>query len=535
MKRYQKVLLGSVLGIFILLGGIQIYFSFFLDGQLKQTVVSRFHAATNNAYKLDIGNFDLELLGRQLTISDITVAKKADSTNTDIRATLKRFSISGIGFTKLLFSQKLNLKQIQLINPAIYITASSRQSNQHNQWSSFSQRLSDISLQLLNQITIPKLSIHGLLVDFNRSDLSVNPYLTFRDSDIHLYDISIDSTLLTDQRIFPSDNITTAFRDIRYQTNDGLYNITADQIAFSSLECNLNISSLAVQPQLDKTSFAKQFDHEIDRIDLKVKDIDAHKINSRKLNRAEGLKAKHLTVSAPDIDIYRDKRPPFPPNNKPLLPQQMIKNIPFPVNIDSLMISDGDIRYSEQVAGTEQPGHIRFTNVSATLNSLTNIKEHWSGDTIVMNAQANVMGPAELNAQFRFPMGSNNQHISGSLTGMHMHPLNQALVPLASVRIDNGKILGMNFEMDLTEAHASGTMEFQYQNLKISLLNKQKNTETFGKKMKSVLANTFKVKSDNTGENIRTGAINVEREINKSVFNYWWKSMLSGLKSSIGL
>jgi hypothetical protein len=53
--------------------------------------------------------------------------------------------------------------------------------------------------------------------------------------------------------------------------------------------------------------------------------------------------------------------------------------------------------------------------------------------------------------------------------------------------------------------------------------------------MKSVLANTFKVKSDNTGENIRTGAINVEREINKSVFNYWWKSMLSGLKSSIGL
>ncbi len=537
MKRYQKILLGSILGIVILMGGIQIYFSFFLDRQLKQTMVNRFHDATNDAYNLNIGDFDLELLGRQLTISDVAVAKKSDSTNTDIHITLDRLAISGIEFTNFFFNQELSLQQIQLINPAILITTSPQESEseQPAQWNSLSHQLSDIALQVLDQITIPILSIRGLSVNYNRSDLPVNPYLAFRNSDIHLYDISIDSASLTGDRIIPSDNITTAFRDIHYQTKDGMYDVSADQLAFSSLDGKMSINSLELQPRFDKDTFADKFNHEIDRISLEIEEINTRDINTQQLNRAKGLTAQRITLSNPDVDIYRDKRPPFPPNNRPPLPQQMIRNVPFPINIDSLTLSDGNIRYSERVPKAEESGHITFTNLFATLKNLTNIEEQWSNTTPTLTAKTNIMDAAELNAQFRFPMDSQKQHISGSLTAMQMQPLNQALVPLAFVRIDDGQILGMDFEMDLSEHHASGNMTFQYQNLNISLLDKEKNEQTFGNKMKSLLANTFKVKSDNTGDNPRTATIDFEREINKSVFNYWWKSLLSGLKSSIGL
>jgi len=538
MKRYQKILLGSILGILILMGGIQIYFSFFLDSQLKQTMVNRFHAATNDAYTLDIGDFDLELLGRKLTISNITLSPKSDTTNTDLSATMEKCTVSGIGFMNLLFSQSLNVKEISLIKPTISFTNSPSDANsqQNIQRSALSRQLSDITLQIFDQATISTFSIQGLSVVYKRSDLPVNPYLTFRNSDIHLYDILIDSTSLTDDRIIPSDNITTVFRDIRYQTNDGMYDVSAEQLAFSSIDDKMSLSSLTIQPKFDNETFAKQFDYEIDRISLKVKKMSARKIDSHKLNRAEGLNAQQITIAAPNIDIYRDKRPPFPPNNRPPLPKQMIRNIPFPINIDSLTLSEGNIRYSELVPKAGKPAHITFTNLSATLKNLTNIEEQWSGSSPpTLRARTNIMDAAELNAQFRFPMDSRSQYISGSLTAMHMQQLNKALVPLASVRIDDGQILGMDFKMDLSEHHASGTMTLEYQNLKISLLDKGKNNETFGNKMKSLLANTFKVKSDNTGDHPRTGIIDFEREINKSVFNYWWKSLLSGLKSSIGL
>ena len=536
MKRYQKILLGSVLGVLVLLGGIQIYFSFFLDSQLKQTMVTRFHNATDDAYDLTIDDFDLELLGRQLTISGITLSKKSDTTNTDISLTLERFNVSGIGFMKLLFNQSLSIKQVRLIKPTVSFTSAPKgtKSEQPTNWSHLSQRLSDITLQIFDQVTIPIFNIQGLSVDYNRSDLSVNPYLSFQNSDIRLNDISIDSTSLTDDRILPSDNMITTFRDIQYQTKDGMYDITAKQLAFSSRERKLNISSLAVLPQYDKTNFAKQYEHEIDRIAIEIADINAQQVNTRQLNRAESFIAKHIALTSPDIDIYRDKRPPFPPNNRPPLPRQMIRNIPFPINIDTLSLSKGHIRYSERVPKAEEAGYITFSNFSAMLNNLTNIEDH-EDSPVTLTAQTNIMEKAELNAKFRFPMDSQSHQISGSLTAMRMQPLNKALEPLAFVRIDDGQILGMDFEMNLTESNASGTMEFQYQNLKISLLDKQKNKETFGNKMKSLLANTFKVKSNNTGDELRQGTIEFEREINKSVFNYWWKSLLSGLKSSIGL
>jgi hypothetical protein len=147
------------------------------------------------------------------------------------------------------------------------------------------------------------------------------------------------------------------------------------------------------------------------------------------------------------------------------------------------------------------------------------------------------MGKARLTANFSFPMAdsSNKQHIKGNLQPMEMQTLNEALVPLASVRINSGQILGMDFDMTLGEQQAEGEVKLRYEKLNISLLNKKSNKEEFANKISSLLANTFKIKSKNKGNDLRIGKVDFEREEEKSTFNYWWKSLLSGLQSSIGL
>ena len=534
MKRYQKILLGLLAGTVLFIGGIQIYFSFFLEDDLQTTLTTRFDRATNSAYTLDIGDFELEILGRQLTVTDIRMSTKQDSVDHKLTATLDALNVRGMGFLKLLISQQLSLQEVELVNPSINFTAAKQQSSTNRQLklTDYSKRLSEITLQVLENVKIPHLAAQGLSVTYTRPELSADTLLSFKDSYIRLQDITIDSTLIKDKRVLPADNITTVFRDIHLKTANELYELSADKLQFNSDTQQLNIRSIKFMPQLSKEAFAHKVGHETDRITMTIDEINGREINTSNLNRAEKMEAQQISVQKPDIDIYRDKRPPFPPNNRPPLPRQMIQNIPFPVDIDTVSIAEGNIRYSERVPKADKAGYVTFADLKAKIYPLSNLNQQQS---IILTAQTNIMDQAKLQAHFTFPANTSNQHIKGTLQSMDMTSLNKALVPMAFVRIDEGEIMDMDFEINLNKKQSKGTVMLRYRDLKVSLLDKETSEENFGDKLKSLLANTFAVKSSNTGDDPRTGTINFERDPQKSVFNYWWKSLLSGLKSSLGL
>lgn len=534
MKRYQKILLGVLATLTIAVGGIQIYFSFFLDNDLKATFITRFNTATNSAYNLDIGEFDLRVFGRQLRLENVKISTKPDSVDHKLQASLDALTVKGIGFLPLLVSQKLSLREIEVTDPSVHFTAPQKQDtdNRQQRLTDYSQRLSEITLEVLKNVKIPHLVVRGLSVTYNRPDFPANNLLSFKDSDIRLYDIAIDSTLIKDKRVLPADNITAVIRDIQMKTANELYEISADRLHFNSDSQQLNMRSIKFIPQLSKQAFAHRLGHEADRIAMTIDEINCRRINTSKLNRAEQIEAQHISVQKPDIDIYRDKRPPFPPNNRPPLPRQMIRSIPFPVDIDTVLITEGNIRYSEHVPKADKAGFVTFADLKAEIYPLSNLEQQ---QPITLTAQTNIMDQAKLQAHFTFPANTNNQHIKGTLQSMDMTSLNKALVPMAFVRIDEGRIMDMDFEIKLNEKRSKGTVMLRYKDLKVSLLNKETSEENFGDKLKSLLANTFAVKSSNTGDEPRTGNINFERDPQKSVFNYWWKSLLSGLKSSLGL
>lgn len=529
-----------MLTVLLILGGIQIYFSYYLDDYLKETVVTRFNTATENAYDLKTGDFDLGILGRQLNISAVTLQSKKEEAGTNIQAAVDEITFSGIGFLNILFRQSLNISQMEVINPRLSVTMPDdiEAKNKKEKWITISRRLSELALQEFDNISIPNLTIRGLSLDYGLEDLSVYPIFSFENSRIRFYDFEIDSTFLQERRIFPSGNMEVTFRDIRYQTPSELYELSASQLYFSSVAGTMNIDSVELTPKYDKQQFAKKVGYETDRMTISIDHINWKSINSEQLNRAQGLSSRHIALQNGDIDIYRDKRLSYPPNRQPPLPQEIIRNIPFPISVDSISLINSKIRYSERAPQSTASGSILFANTSATIKNVYNNQDRWQeGNYPTLRAETDIMGKARLTAEFSFPMAdsSNKQLIKGNLQPLDMQTLNKALVPLASVRIDDGQILGMDFDMTLGEQQAEGEVILQYENLKISMLNEKSNKEEFANKISSLLANTFKIKSDNKGDELRIGKVDFEREEEKSTFNYWWKSLLSGLQSSIGL
>jgi hypothetical protein len=84
---------------------------------------------------------------------------------------------------------------------------------------------------------------------------------------------------------------------------------------------------------------------------------------------------------------------------------------------------------------------------------------------------------------------------------------------------------------------AAGKLIFYYNDLKVMMEGPEETT--WGKvknKLINFAANDLIVNNDNPTKSgkLKTGVIFFERNKNSSVFNYLWKSVLSGLKSTMG-
>jgi hypothetical protein len=110
--------------------------------------------------------------------------------------------------------------------------------------------------------------------------------------------------------------------------------------------------------------------------------------------------------------------------------------------------------------------------------------------------------------------------------GMEMQELNRLMIPLNNVRVDKGLIRSVAMRVKGNEYFAYGSMDMNYNNLKVSVLNEQNKKRG----IVSWLANIF-VKSRNN----KTGIIYAERLKEKSVFNFWSRISLNGLMTNLGV
>jgi hypothetical protein len=104
------------------------------------------------------------------------------------------------------------------------------------------------------------------------------------------------------------------------------------------------------------------------------------------------------------------------------------------------------------------------------------------------------------------------------------------------MRIESGDMKLLSFQFTYDDIASSGEVEMNYENLRILSL-KEKEKKTMIDKLKTLLINTFiaKNKNENTPEENRKGTIEFTRDPKRSIFNYWWNSLFTGVKNCYGV
>jgi len=239
------------------------------------------------------------------------------------------------------------------------------------------------------------------------------------------------------------------------------------------------------------------------------------------------------------LSTFRDKSPPLNPHHFSLLPQLTLLRAGLNLKIDSVCLKDALIEYEELSKKTQKVGKVFFEKINAELSNITNDSISYQQNTrATLKISTQFMGISKLAVQvvFNLPDPNGDHWIKGTLGTLDLTALNTVFEPLTAVSIRSGLLDQLNFNVRLNNDVSDGQVTFLYSNLKIDKLNeKHLQDHDFDNSLKSLLANTFLIKKSNPSgdRDPRIGTIHYKRVKEKAIFNFWLKSVLDGMSSTV--
>jgi hypothetical protein len=515
---------------------------------LKSNLEKKIKQATGDTYSIQLGKVDLDLYKGTVIIHKLRIHADTAAFHPGFSAsrkpassvyegTVQKLKVGGFHLFSALWGKKLSIHEILIQKPDITII-----NNPHPVPKDTSQHFSSVDSSIYADISnnyrklkIGKFAIRRAHVV---SIQSGDTLMMLGRVNLALKNIKVDSASAHSGRLFVTDQITLKAHHLMDNLSDSLNKVTLDKVLISSRNHTILLDSLHLKPRYPKFVYSEKKGVQIDRIDLQIPKLLCRHVNFSAFADSGSFHSGYVEIGHAKFQDFHSMLPPKPPKTVKKLYNAALLQLKQKVKLDSVRINNSYVSYAEYHHPTPKAGKVTFERLNAGFSNVTNfpaaIKKR---DTMRVSAQARVMGKGLLKVHWTFPLDTHNafQKIRGSLGSMPLTAFNPALKYIAFIKIDHGKLNHLNFKFTANDDQSSGFLLMNYQNLKVSVLNK-KTAKKQGliKNVLSFAANKFIIKKNNTPKNgMRTGKISFKHNKYKSTWNFWWKSLLSGIKTSI--
>lgn len=318
-------------------------------------------------------------------------------------------------------------------------------------------------------------------------------------------------------------------RRIRTSSLDGIHRFTIDG---SSVNNNivsffgLTLKSLYTPQNLAENTQGENtiFDINIETLRLGIDDVLALvKDNTLKLNklRVNNLRAKIYS----DLGIARQ--------SKRKMIQRFIRDIPVSVSIKHVDITNSSIIFQLRKPGFAD-NTLEFSSLKAELLNFTNISNELkeaSSLSINLTAELNGHVPMSLEADFKMKDPLESYSYKGHLGTMNLTELSPILEAMKDMKITEGKLLSLDWDVKANSTTASGWLDFKYNELKMAQNNKNGIKDM---DLLKFVATKLLVSSNNLpGQYFVRGNVSASRSPNRSMFFHMWESLFSGIESTL--
>jgi hypothetical protein len=118
---------------------------------------------------------------------------------------------------------------------------------------------------------------------------------------------------------------------------------------------------------------------------------------------------------------------------------------------------------------------------------------------------------------------------------MELSAINNMLEKSDPLKIEVGQLNRFEFDLTLNAENSEGLLFMGYEDLKIAVLD-YNHGEQQKARLASFWANKMILNSKNPkGNELKPVSIFYERDKKRSIINFWWKSLYSGVKEALGI
>ncbi len=516
MKIILKISLGVVAFVLVIMAVI----TFVVNPLIRKKIQTAFNENSVD-YNLKIGNVHLSVFKSGIELENIIVQSvQVQNGLPDLTGMIASVKFKEINIWKIVFNNDFEVSEVTISDSEI-----------------------KGKILLKKQTKTPKISTINIRIDnlfFNNLGVEIkdsstaNEYV-LKDAFLKAYNLRVNK--LDTFAINIIGEIDFDVQEFNKISADSMYTYNAIGMSYSGNSQVLSVNHFTIHPNYPNYEFTSLFPFETDRIEAEIDTIHFYNFSISEFLKTKNIMATYVEIGKMDLNAFRDKRRPFRHVDKPSF-QDMIYNYPGKIDVDSIAFLSGNISYTEHAEKADEPGIIRFNEVYAMLYNITN-------DTIfktemaymVLKTNALVMGKGRLEILLKAQIFDDNNTFSvdGSLSGMDAKELNPMLTNNAFINVSSGWIDDMKFSFTANNAKAFGRMTFLYHGLDIAVVNKQTDdTKGVIAWFLSLFANKIIMNSNPIpNEDVRRGIIDYERDPEKFMINYCFKSMLSGIKSSL--
>ena len=515
MKWYKKAII-AVVSLLFLIVLVNIALNFWIAKRLPHII----NEANESPYLITYKELDISLLNRDLKATEIVLVPKSSLNNSankaGIYANIESLDVANFNIWDLVFSNKIHAKSLTLTKPDITIIKDRSKQAKRDKKAVRDDIVAPFSkLVYVSDVFMKNANVRMV-------DTDNQPILTVYNMSFNLEEILITEETLAQKLPFSYGKYTVICDSLFYQPSV-FYQIRGKD--FKTTEQNLTVGAFEMVPQQSRKSFVKMIAREKDQFAIKGKRIV---INQMKwgFNKDElFVNLDGLVLDEVDANIYRNKMPEDDLTKKKLY-NDLLRNIPFELKVDTLFVKNSRLIYEEEVDFSKGPGILTFNKFNMFVTGIASGKNKTKMPDVKINVKAQFMNVAPLEVDWTFNVldKSDGFNIKGKILNFPAERISTFTKPYVNATI-KGDLDEVYFNFSGNDDIARGDFAINYDDLKVDIFKKKERKKK--NKFLTSIANLF-VKND-TKDKINAAEIEVERIKEKSFFNFLFRAIAEGL------
>ena len=509
--------------------------NFLITKAINKKVRDLLGSTTIENYTVDVKQVRFNLLERSLVIEDflfsptdsamIALKENALERHNLNKISSTKIQLKGIHLLSLILSKEGRVNQL-LVDDLLYQKFINKKIPADENKSS-EIRLDSIRIEGLKGLELDRLKFENLkvqLIDLESGEITFqNDPLDFDMSGFRLEEIG--------PQYFKPAPVKDVF-DIRVDFTEKNYSFSVNRINVDLEKGLTAISGLAYTPMIPKEKLAASYPFNTEVYTITLEDLSVYRFDWKKAFEGNGYFMDSIHISGLLLDIFKDKRKPFNEQKRPKFLHDRLKQMKTPLRIQRITSANSGLTYEEKLENKDILLKVSMSDMSLKIDNVTSIRTYRE-EPLTIESSSKLMGKANLQFHLVLPLKDheNTFYFVGTLGPSQMRYYDSAIIPALGLKVLKGEIDKMTFEAQLNHQFSTGTMTMLYHDMEAEVF-KFKNTEKSDFLSWSVNQLIHHSNPGNNGK-VRVAALRTERVEYKGMGNYLWKTLQSGIVSTV--